>query len=437
MTTLRPTRASARLATAVALCLLGGLVAPVTSSAGPAAPTRPAAPSQEGSGHDDTSLKAEYDEVLGEEAELIAAVQAAQAEQLRLTAELQQLEADVLAKQWDLAVARHELAEAEATVTRRVAARETAERRVEDAVERLRKQIVASYVSGGQSSGTLEVLLQAADTDDLGIALTYSNVVVGDTEQLLRELEEARAEQRRAESAARAARARAEERRDEVEAAAAFITAARDEKKALVEQKNVQIVAEALALQEVRGRKALVESRITAMARASDGVTMLLAAVQAGQPDWFPGAFPTSNPLPGYRIGSRFGMRVHPILGTARLHAGGDMGAPSGTPIRAAADGVVVFSGDRGGYGNVVVIDHGHSLGTLYAHQSRVHVAVGQVVLRGQVIGEVGSTGLSTGPHLHFETRLRGAPIDPLGVVDFEAEVPDVEDAEAGVASGN
>ena len=81
------------------------------------------------------------------------------------------------------------------------------------------------------------------------------------------------------------------------------------------------------------------------------------------------------------------------------------------------------MAGRRGGYGNTTVIDHGHSLGTLYGHQSRIAVKPGQVVKRGDLIGYVGSTGLSTGPHLHFETRVRGMPINPEGVVDWDAEV--------------
>jgi murein DD-endopeptidase MepM/ murein hydrolase activator NlpD len=96
------------------------------------------------------------------------------------------------------------------------------------------------------------------------------------------------------------------------------------------------------------------------------------------------------------------------------MHTGIDFGASSGTPIRAAADGVVVSAGPLGGYGNATVIDHGNGLATLYGHQSSIVVAPGQRVSRGQVIGYVGCTGLCTGPHLHFEVRVRGTPVDPM-----------------------
>ena len=113
-------------------------------------------------------------------------------------------------------------------------------------------------------------------------------------------------------------------------------------------------------------------------------------------------------------ITSNFGWRMHPILGYQRLHAGTDFGADTGTPIRAAENGTVIFAGWYGGYGNTVIIDHGGGLTTLYAHTSQMYVREGQTVQRGEAIAAVGSTGLSTGPHLHFEVRENGEPVNPL-----------------------
>jgi murein DD-endopeptidase MepM/ murein hydrolase activator NlpD len=97
------------------------------------------------------------------------------------------------------------------------------------------------------------------------------------------------------------------------------------------------------------------------------------------------------------------------------MHEGIDLGVGYGTPIRAAASGTVIYCGWAGGYGNLVVIDHGGSLATAYGHQSAIAASCGQAVSQGQVIGYVGSTGHSTGPHLHFEVRINGAAVDPLG----------------------
>ena len=110
---------------------------------------------------------------------------------------------------------------------------------------------------------------------------------------------------------------------------------------------------------------------------------------------------------------SSYGWREHPVHGDTRFHAGNDYAGPTGDPFWSAGDGVVVSAGWRGGYGNAIVIDHGNGLATLYAHASALHVRAGQDVRRGQVIGDIGSTGYSTGPHLHFEVRQDGEPRNP------------------------
>lgn len=125
------------------------------------------------------------------------------------------------------------------------------------------------------------------------------------------------------------------------------------------------------------------------------------------------GSMPEGLPLAG-RLSSSYGLRVHPILGGLRWHGGVDLAAPAGTPVRATSDGVVERAAWSGGYGLMVELDHGQGTESLYGHMERITVAAGQSVKKGDLLGYVGSTGLSTGPHLHYEIRRGGHTVDPL-----------------------
>lgn len=115
------------------------------------------------------------------------------------------------------------------------------------------------------------------------------------------------------------------------------------------------------------------------------------------------------------QITSRFGLRVHPIFAVRKMHTGVDIAGPLGTPVYSAAAGKVLYTGWFGGYGKIVVIDHGSGVSTLYGHLSAILVGTGTNVPRGAVVGRIGSTGYSTGPHLHFEVRVNGRPVNPIG----------------------
>jgi murein DD-endopeptidase MepM/ murein hydrolase activator NlpD len=149
----------------------------------------------------------------------------------------------------------------------------------------------------------------------------------------------------------------------------------------------------------------------------------LMQWTMGGQTQWFEasgigrqtGGGGMQMPVPG-PVTSNYGLRMHPILGYARMHRGLDFRAGMGSPIIAVADGVVARAGWAGGYGNQVRLNHAGGLSTSYSHMSRISVAPGSRVRQGQQIGNVGTTGLSTGPHLHFETYRNGATINPRSV---------------------
>jgi murein DD-endopeptidase MepM/ murein hydrolase activator NlpD len=176
-----------------------------------------------------------------------------------------------------------------------------------------------------------------------------------------------------------------------------------------VESEIAHFEGELASLEAEQGRiESAIKAELAKRAAGGDGDG---DAATAGGGGGSTGQF--VRPVPG-AITSSFGPRSHPILGYVRMHTGLDFRAPHGQAIAAAAGGTVILAGTYGGYGNAVVIDHGGGVATLYAHQSSIAVGYGASVNAGDTIGYVGSTGLSTGPHLHFEVRLNGSPVDPV-----------------------
>jgi len=156
------------------------------------------------------------------------------------------------------------------------------------------------------------------------------------------------------------------------------------------------------------------EKALDEMEEAQRKLNKMIAELQAKQKKGYMGTATFAWPTPGYtRITSPYGWRIHPIYKTRRMHTGIDIGAPAGSNIVAATHGEVIYADWLGGYGKTVVLDHGGGISTMYAHTSVILVEVGQKVRKGQVIAKVGSTGVSTGPHLHFEVKINGNHTDP------------------------
>jgi murein DD-endopeptidase MepM/ murein hydrolase activator NlpD len=145
----------------------------------------------------------------------------------------------------------------------------------------------------------------------------------------------------------------------------------------------------------------------------SRSITRLLRSRQSGQVFQAGSGKKLAWPTTG-RVTSGFGYRTHPIFGDVRFHFGIDIAAPTGQAVIASEAGEVIFVGVKSGYGLTVLIDHGNALATLYAHLSSTSVTTGSRIGRGTRVGGIGCTGYCTGPHVHYETRIKGDPVDPM-----------------------
>ena len=269
---------------------------------------------------------------------------------------------------------------------------------------------VNMYKSG--RLGYLEVLLNAHRLSELVTRMHLFSLVVKQDTRVVREVDALR-------TRVTAQKAALEEHRTVVAAIEKRYRGQKSEIDALV-RKRTSGLAELDAarddkrtvLAKAEKDKASWEKKEDSLLAESDRLGADLRAL-GGRRDAVVGTGQFVRPVNG-RISSPFGYRIHPIFHVRKMHTGVDMSAGMGTPIRAADSGTVVQAGWRGGYGKCVVISHGNGLATLYAHQSVISVSVGDTVKRGQVIGKVGSTGYSTGAHLHFEVRVNGSPVDPM-----------------------
>jgi murein DD-endopeptidase MepM/ murein hydrolase activator NlpD len=269
---------------------------------------------------------------------------------------------------------------------------------------------VNMYKSG--RLGYLEVLLNAHRLSELVTRMHLFSLVVEQDARVVREVDALRVR-------VTAQKAALEEQRIAVAAVEKRQTGQKSEIDALVREQKSGLAQLDTArddkktlLAEAEKDKASWERKEDSLLAESDRLAADLralgeragAVVGTGQFVW---------PVNG-RVSSPFGYRIHPIFHVRKMHTGIDLSAGMGTPIKAADSGTVVQAGWRGGYGKCVVISHGNGVATLYAHQSVISVSVGDTVERGQAIGNVGSTGYSTGAHLHFEVRVDGSPVDPM-----------------------
>ncbi|MBW4472144.1 MAG: peptidoglycan DD-metalloendopeptidase family protein [Stenomitos rutilans HA7619-LM2] len=205
---------------------------------------------------------------------------------------------------------------------------------------------------------------------------------------------------------------RIDQQRDQVEQQKNQIALLKQQLLAQKAEFEAQASSQQTMIERLRSDRRALEAAETQLLQDSRNIGLLIQQRVGSGGIAFRGTGQMIVPCLG-EITSGFGWRMHPILGYQRFHSGLDFGADYGTTINAADSGTVIFAGWYGGYGNAVIIDHGGGITTLYGHTSEIYVSEGQTVQRGQAIAAVGSTGLSTGPHLHFEVRQNGDPVDP------------------------
>ncbi len=366
---------------------------------------------------DVAALREQYEELVGAETDLLVQYDLAAARLLELVPEVQQAReavdrADTAVVEAQVALAESREVEADAD-----AAAADARDEVARAEERLRTYAVETYMDVGDTEALGAVFDTSAGSDDSLARRGYRQTVSDQQRDLIDDLIDARTRSRQVQDRARRAAAAAATQREQVDDLRRSASEALDTSTALVVEVAAERDRQEALLIEVRSRKVSIEARITSLEKAADGIAALLAAFQGDEEDWVAGVVDVRIPREGGVISSEFGQRAHPILSITRLHAGADIGAPSGSPVLAAANGIVLAAEARGGYGNTVVLAHGSSLSTVYAHNTSFTVEVGQIVEQGDVIALAGSTGLSTGSHIHFETRLKGTPVNPRSIL--------------------
>lgn len=320
----------------------------------------------------------------------------------------------------DLSVAQTALDAATAEYNRLAAEYDGVVRRLEDNRRETSKRgdtfdsLVQSLYRRGSSpgdSGAAEMLGKTKNAVDAASATQYYQIVSAHEQGQIDQLTQLHDEQvslrdqlKSQRIAAESARVDAETKRDAVAEVQVRVTTARD----LVAAEES---AKKTLLSSIEAKRASYESQLKSLEAESKKLKDELKKSMSTGPMKGNGRFkyPVNAPITSY-----FGPRVHPIYHSTRMHAGLDLGAGCGTPIRAAGPGTVIKAGPYGGYGNATVIDHGGGIATLYGHQSKILVSVGDEVAQGDTIGNVGSTGASTGCHLHFEVRVGGDPVNPL-----------------------
>lgn len=360
-------------------------------------------------------LKAERDALVKQRQQQQSVVNDLRAQQASVLALKQALDERNVYTQWQIELTKQEIALYDDMIADKnieVAEAKTLEL---DQLERYRARVRAM-----EENGTTSFLAYLFNASDLGELLTVVDDI-GEIMESDRALEEAYIAARENTEAVvaeyEAYKADIVSKQDELRAEQDKLQAELDEATQLITDITANLADNAAVLEEFEQAEREAETNVANMVIALEKQRQAAAAASGGgysNGSTVVGTGQFSWPVPSCTyLTSRFGLRVHPITGVTKSHTGIDIGAESGATIVAADVGTVVLAGVNSGYGNCVMIDHGNGYKTLYAHMSSIAVSNGQAVSKGDTVGYVGSTGLSTGPHCHYEVWKDGSRIDP------------------------
>lgn len=367
----------------------------------------------------DTAVAAAGDDLRAANAEVEKAIKDLEEVRTLLPAareELTEARASATAAEGADLAAQAELEQATAAAIRAEQERAEVEFQIQDLQSRVGNLARAVYQNGAFAD--FDLLITAQSPRDLSDRAQALDAVSRANNQTLAQMAGTRAELALKEARLEVLRQQVDDRRQRAAIALSEASIARDRAAAAKLKVDLLVAQKATALDVAASERAKVLKQYKSVQAEQQRIAALLAQQAAAEAARLAsgGALsfvPTDAegfqwPIAGVRVGQGVGPRVHPVYGYRSCHTGVDMGAPSGTPIRAAAAGIIVMNATGGPYGNHTLISHGNGLFSMYAHQSRFGAEEGQKVMKGDVIGYVGSTGYSTGPHLHFEIHVGG-----------------------------